>query len=256
MLKAINLRVENFYRNMKRIVILQVLVFVFSSAMSQVNNPYKQGVSALKNLEAIASVSPYEIGGMGFDDRYEGVRGSPRLFDTLFTSLLRLEGYELPIELKADIDVVNNRLLFIHPRSENLLSIPADMVDELRVTAGDRHLLFRSTAGMLFEKPFDGVRLCRVLLNEKIILIEIASKNFVEADYRRGYGPQRTYDEYEAVSKYYVMTDDGVFRQVTPSRKALTKIFPGREEIILAPENNRSQYSSDEEYLVSVIRKL
>ena len=120
---------------MKKLSLLSVFILIFvlnfNRVNSQVNNVYQKGLSAEQNLNAIRDLAPYSNGGVGFDTRYEGIKGSPRLFDTLLPSFLNVKGQDYYLQLRTDIDVVQNALLFLHPKTGKLLALPADMVNEV-----------------------------------------------------------------------------------------------------------------------------
>ena len=81
---------------MKKLAAFRSRFFVlcFNRVNSQVTSIYQKGLSAEQNLNAIRNITPYSIGGVGFDTRYEGIKGSPRLFDTLLPSFLNVKGQD------------------------------------------------------------------------------------------------------------------------------------------------------------------
>ena len=121
---------------MRRLLLFIAFILLINCGFSQVNNPYQSGLSADKNLNAILKLAPYSDGGVGFDSRYEGIKGSTRLFDKLLPSYLKIKGTDYYLQLETDIDIVKNYLLFLHPKSGALLSIPPDMVYEVVINNG------------------------------------------------------------------------------------------------------------------------
>jgi hypothetical protein len=237
----------------KGILFLVSVVFGTILVHGQNTGVYNTGYNAIKNLESIATIEPYSNGGMGFDNRYEGIKGTKEVFDTLYPAYLLLKGQDQWVSLKADMDVVDNRLLFLHPKTGDLLWIPAAMVKELVVTEKGKELHFRTTAGLKFEKKEEGEKFCQVLVAGPWCLIKVPYKQFIEANYKAPYSPQRTYDEYESREKYYVCGPDSLFRPVTPSRKALMKAFPSQKEAIISSGPDEKNAVSQEEYLVFVV---
>ncbi len=137
---------------MKWLAILSVMFFTITSGYSQKINVYQSGIVGQENLQAIASISPTSVGGMGFDNRYEGIKGSTRLFDTLLTSFLLVKGQEKYIQFNSDIDVVRNTLIFIHPNSGKLMELSSEIVDELIMNKAGMDMIFRTTKGLQFDK--------------------------------------------------------------------------------------------------------
>ena len=68
---------------MRKFSLFLILILSASVLSAQEVSIYQKGVTAQKNLDAIGNLNPYAPGGIGFDNRYQGVKGSPRLFDTL-----------------------------------------------------------------------------------------------------------------------------------------------------------------------------
>lgn len=242
---------------MRTVIFLLVAAFLGTClAQGQNTSVYSTGYAAIKNLESIANIEPYSNGGMGFDNRYEGIKGTKEVFDTLYPAYLLLEGQDQWVSLDANLDVVDDRLLFLHPKTGDLLWIPASMVKELVVNGKGKEMHFRTTAGLKFEKKEEGEKFCQVLVAGPWCLIKVPYKQFIEANYKAPYSPQRTYDEYEPGEKYYVCGPDSLFRQVNPARKSLLKTFPSQKAAIESCSESGKTPASAEEYLVCVVRKL
>ena len=88
-------------------LILTVLLMCSTGVSAQKSIGYHSGVTSEQNLRVVANISPYSSG-IGFDDRYQGVKGTPRLFDTLVASSLLIRGEEKYIRMESDLDVVRN----------------------------------------------------------------------------------------------------------------------------------------------------
>src|SRR5512138_3021907 len=136
---------------MKRFIIAGLFLFLFVNLYSQLTSPYQKGVTAERNLMTIAKVSPYSPGGVGFDTRYEGVKGSPRLFDKLQPALLLIKGDTNFFRINGDLDVYQNRFVFSHPKTGNLQSIPSDIVTEIIITVDGKDQLYKIANAYKFD---------------------------------------------------------------------------------------------------------
>jgi hypothetical protein len=239
---------------MKWFTILSILFLTITSGYSQKLNVYQSGIVGQENLQAIANISPTSVGGMGFDNRYEGIKGSTRLFDTLVTSYLLVRGQEKYIQFNSDIDVVRNTLIFIHPNSGKLMELSSEIVDELILHRDGRDMIFRTTKGLQFDKEIRDNRFFRVLLEEPHQFIMIPEKKFVEADYKAAYSADRRYDEYQSINKYFIKGSDNVFHQIQLNKKSLIKIFPDRKEMINDAFSGKSD-EEDEEKVITILRR-
>lgn len=217
---------------MYRLITLTALIFLFEGAFSQASTSQPRYLTSEENLQAIANLSPNSPGGYGFDNRYEGIRGTPRLMDTLLPSLVRLHGQDYNIQVLSDIDLVENALIYQNPKTKTLYTISADVISELTYNKEGQELIFNTTFGKNFDKEFREQKFYQVLKDGEFQFIKIPLKNFVEANYKGAYSADRRYDEYVNDTKYYLMGTDGIFHQVKLNKRSVSKLFPDKKKII------------------------
>jgi hypothetical protein len=238
-----------FNQNMRRLILFCFSLLTFLSGYSQQASAiYQRGLSAAENLKAIANLGPYSQGGIGFDTRYEGIKGSPRMLDTLLPSFLRLEGQDYYIELLADIDLVKNAVIYIHPKTKQMFSIPGDLISELIINNDGKELVFRTTKGKTFEKEMKEQKFYQVLKDGKYQFIKIPVKTFVQANYKGAYSADRRYDEYQPDARYYLMNADSIFCQIQLNKKSVSKIYPDKKELI--DQVAREEANTDKEAMI------
>ena len=215
---------------------------------------YQKGLTGEQNLQAIGNLAPYSAGGVGFDNRYEGVKGSSRLFEKLLPSFLKVKGQDYYLQLETDIDLATSTLIFIHPKTGKMLSLPAGMVTEVVIKSDGIEQIFRTTTGSDFEKGSEGQRFFQVLKDGKFQFIKVPSKKFIEADYKGVYTADRRYDEYETKYKYYIIGNDSAYHKITLNKKSLMKLFPDKKELINSIIG-QGPFTNDEEMVISVLEK-
>jgi hypothetical protein len=240
---------------MRRLLLFCLSVFIFLCGYAQQASViYQRGLSAAENLKAISNLGPYSQGGIGFDTRYEGIKGSPRMLDTLLPSFLKLGGQDYYIELMADIDLVNNTLIYIHPNTKKMFSVPPDIISELIINNDGKEMLFRTTTGKKFEKEMKDQKFYQVLKDGKYQFIKIPMKTFIEANYKGAYSSDRRYDEYQPDARYYLMGSDGIFYQVQLNKKSVSKIYPDKKDLI--GQLAREETNPDKEAMIlSILEK-
>lgn len=135
---------------MKKLIILLTISFIFLNCFPQTANTYQGGINGELNLQAIANLNTSSAGAVSFDTRYEGVKGTPRLFDTLLTSLMLVKGQDKYIQFNSDLNIAENSLLYTHPRTGVLMEVPSDVVTELIIRKEGRDLIYRTTSGVNF----------------------------------------------------------------------------------------------------------
>jgi len=237
---------------MKKLSLVVVIILIINNAYSQGNSLYQTGINAEQNLKAIGNLTPNSVGGVGFDTRYEGIKGSPRLFDTLLPSSIQVKGEDYIIQLQTDLDLVGNTLIFIHPETAKLYSIPSDIVKQVIISRDGKELVFRTTEGRNFEKKIKEQKFFQVLIEGPVQFIKMPIKDFIEASYKGAYSSDRRYDEYKLLYKYYIMSSDNIFRQTKLTKKSLIKLFPDRKELIIKTIESKT-YLNNEEMVLSLL---
>jgi hypothetical protein len=240
---------------MKKLSIILFLILITVKVYSQENKLYQTGLTAEQNLNAIGNLTPYTSGGMGFDSRYEGIKGSPRLFDTLMPSLLNLKGQDYYIKLATNIDLPTNSLIFMNPKNSKLFSIPSGIIKEVKINWKGKEMVFRTASGNKFVKDFKEHRFFQVLKEGQYQFIKIPIKKLIEADYKAVYGTDRRYDEYTTYYKYYIIDADSTFHQIQLTRKSLIKMFPDKKELINNAFEAKS-YDNNEDMVINFLNKL
>ena len=240
---------------MKKLTLFLVSTLVLNNLFSQNKSIYQQGISAQENLNAIINLAPYSEGAVGFDTRYEGVKGSVRLFDRLLPSYLKVKGQDYYVELETDIDVVNNTLLFVHPKTGKLLAIPSDIIIELVVKNEGNEMIFRTANALAYKSDIREQKFYQVLADSPFLFIKVPEKKFIEASYKGAYSANRPYDEYETRYKYYLSSNDNILHKIQLNKNSLLKLFPDKKEKIKEVLKTGS-YTNDEEMVLSVLKKL
>jgi hypothetical protein len=239
---------------MRIFLLISFFILLRNGAYPQASTVYQRGLSAEENLKAITALGPYNPGGIGFDNRYEGVKGSPRMLDTLLPSFLRLNGQDYYIDLKSDIDLVNNAMIYMNPASKKLLTVPIDFISELVIKKNGKELLFLTTYGKAFEKEIKPQRFYQVLYSGQYQFIKVPVKIFVQADYKGAYSTDRRYDEYQSKDRYYLIGSDGIFHQIQLNKKSVSKLYPDKKDLVDKSENEES-FPGKEEMIISILSK-
>lgn len=235
---------------MKKICCLFIaLILLTVNSGGQDKRGIKVGMTSEQNLQALTNPSLYSTTA-GFDERYAGVRGSPRMLDTLLPSTVKLKGEESRFEVKTDIDVVRNTLLFVLPASGDLLEVASSWIEELIIHAGERDLLFRTTEGLRFDRELKGIKFYQVLSEGPPMFIKIPGREFLEASYTGLYSPDKRYDEYVPDDRYYIMGSDSILQRVQLTRKSLSRLFPSQSKLINSSFSEKSGEDPEQQVLM------
>ena len=240
---------------MKRVLFIIFLLLILSKVYPQANVVPPAGILTEANLKAIGNITPYSTGGVGFDTRYEGIKGSPRLFDKLLPSLLKVKGQSSILELESNLDLMGNSLLFNYPKTSKLVSIPSEIVNEVRIKSEGKELVFRVTREKDFEREIKDGKFYQVLKEGPYEFIKLPIKRFIPADYKKAYSPDRRYDEYTTDYWYYLMGSDSIFHQIKLTKRSLMKFFPDKKETIGRTIDEKS-YANDEEMVMDILNQV
>ena len=239
---------------MKRLAFIAFLMLIYSSLEAQVAVGLQKYLSSEDNLQAIATLGPYSTGGMGFDNRYEGIKGTPRLLDTLMPAALRIVKQSYYITMDADLDLVENNLIYRHPVNRKMFSVPLDAIDEVIININGEEVLFRGTSGLAFEKELKKHKFYQVLKEGSYRLIKVPDKQFIAADYKNAYSADRRYDEYVLMNKYYLKGPDSTYHQIQLSKKSVLKVYPGKKDLA-GRKDDENSFADKEEMIVAFLDK-
>lgn len=241
---------------MKQFPILLVLLLLPPVSFAQEKNILRTGVTAEQNLAAIGNISPGMVGGYGIDERYAGTKGSPMLYDDLRQAFMRIEGQDIYITVDANIDLIRNLLIFVHPSTKRTMSLPPEAIVEVLFETGEGEQVFRNTSGMVFGNQIKGLRFCQILFEEgEHLFIKIPVRTFREADYRNAYSPDRRYDEFEASARYYINDRKGRLTQITLTERSLIKLFPEKKAVIKRIVSSHN-FRTEEEMVIEVLKQI
>lgn len=230
-----------------------IIILIAAILNGQERNTYQTGITADENLKAISNLSALSIGGIGFDTRYKGVKGSPMLFDTLLISYLKISKQEKYIEVPSNIDLVTNSVICMHPKTKQIISIPGSKINELIISDGNNDMIFRTMSNEFLNKKSGEHIFYEVLNDDQYKLIKVPSKDFIEANYKQAYSPGRGYDEFVTTYKYFIMSPDGQINQCQLSEKSIIKLFPEKKELI--KNMTKEKTFADKEALVIEVLK-
>lgn len=200
------------------------------------------------NFQQTLNVTPFTAGARGFDNRYEGIKGSPYVFaDWRRGDIIVAEKDTTLEDLFLNLNTLNQTVI-LQMSANSIASAPATSVREVIVEdAGPR--LFRVYDRAVIEgggeaKP----KFYEVLHEDDRVFLKAHDKLFLEADYKGAYSANQTADEFFDEPKYYLQVGDGTFQQVKLRPKQLEKMLPSQKKEIkrLAKEQGLTLYEEEE----------
>jgi hypothetical protein len=209
----------------KPVLLLLCILPAIASAQNE-----KSMVSSEENLRNI-SRSAGMVMTTNMDELYEGIKGTPYLFDTWKQGNIFLKDSSLIRDINIKYNIYTDDVLYLNSKSGDSLIIDRRLIDafEIQGDSSVNLLLFRDIS--LKPGSKDKSTFTRVLYNGKTKLLIKYIKVFIMADYKGAYTAGRRYDEYTDNSQYYIMKDNKLNR-IKLNKKAIIKVLADRENEI------------------------
>lgn len=241
---------------MKKVIILLVVICIIPGLFAQTEET-KIGTYERSSLNAadVANLNAVNPSAVGFDDRYEGVKGTPLLYDDWMVGDLYLFNKTLIKSLKLNLNVYEQSLYYLSTDNEQTLAVPNNKIQEIHVFVDGNTSIFRKFSPDQFEKKTDPDQFFEVLASGKYTFLKLSKKLFKEADYKGAYSADRRYDEFVSSTSYYLTNQEGIFIKLKPSIKSLGKLFPDQKDQIKEIAKN-SGLSEGEELVIAVLKEL
>lgn len=181
-------------------------------------------------LEQIGNLSPFSPGILGFDNRYEGVKGSPYLFDTWTSGRIKFTQKDsLSLPLIFNVDLLEN-LVFVRLKGDLMGTVATAQVEMMEVKATDKMLRqwvvkqerevegSKSNKHTFYEVLYAG---------KSLQLLKKMEKQFRKADYKQAYGTDTRYDEFISETHYWLKQGDAPYQKIKLNQKSFEKGLPG-----------------------------
>lgn len=184
-----------------------------------------QGIDPEQNLRALGNLTPLSSGALGFDNRYQGVKGSPFLFSDFESGTIQFTKQDtFSTPFKLNVDLIKNTLL-VQLNNGSLGEISANNVKALQFKT-----LPNQPAKwiVLSEKEVEGINSVRLkfygnLYNGQYRLFKSITKTFKKANYQGAYNAGNTYDEFLTEENYWLSAPGKPFEKVKLKKKDIEK---------------------------------
>ncbi len=187
----------------------------------------KSMVSTEENLWNI-SRSAGVVMTTNMDELYEGIKGTPYLFDTWREGNIILKDSSLIKDINIKYNIYTDDVLYLNSKSGDSLIIDRHRIDAFEIKGDSSADLLLFSDIRLKPGSKDKSTFARVLYNGETKLLIKYIKVFIKADYKGAYTAGRRYDEYTDNSQYYIMKDNELNR-IKLNKKAITKVLADRE---------------------------
>ena len=211
---------------MKAIII--TLGFIVSITCSAQNISVPQGYEAKENLRELGYMD-----GTGnvrtFDNRYEGVKGTPYVFEEFHPGEVYLKTKNKVAVQDLNYNCFENELVYLDPATKVIRVMNRFQVDLFTMRDGDRVLTFVPVKlGEDEETIF-----AEVLYNKGSIVYKVYGKEWLKANYEGGYSADRRYDQFvDKYDLYFMKKGGNMLYKAKKSKKQVIAAFPDHEKEI------------------------
>ena len=178
------------------------------------------------NLDVISNLSAGSVGGIGYDLRYEGVKGTPYLLDDWAPAIIKIDGKYFEDEKVVYIVNLEKNMIVAKFNDQLFNSFPITAFEEIHFKKGGNVTPFTimpiPNPGK-YEQP---VKVFEILHNGEYKFLKQHQKLFKKADYQGAYSSDVRYDEYRLENQYYIQDPAGTLHKIRLKKKAITKALP------------------------------
>jgi len=213
------------------------------SCLGQNNVVIPQDYDAWQNLRELSSADVYNVV-RTFDTRYEGVKGSPNVFENWNPGEVYMKNRgRIGIE-QMNYNSFQNEIVYQDPETYQHMTLDKYLVDFFRIFKEDT-LLFVSVTFPGETEPI----FAQVLYNKESQVYKVHRKEYLQANYGGGYSADRRYDEF--VSKYDLFfrkqNEDVLYKANRPARRIRKAFDTHSSEIASFIKSNDLKFKTEED---------
>lgn len=211
-----------------------LLIIVLPTVYAQVKNtPERQQI-----LDEVGK-SNNQSAVQTFDDRYEGVRGTPFLSDRWASGTVMLRTGKVHDKVQLKYDVYQDELVVKHPYDRAVTpdkrTITRFTLDSAQ-TGDSLHFVFVDY--LPNSRSFPTNRFAQVLYgsftdSNTSTLLATHTKKLIKADYQGAYSADRRYDAFGPVmTSYYLIKPNGQTERFKPTKRAVRRLLKDKRKAI------------------------
>lgn len=235
------------------LTVIFVCSFLFINGQTRsYTNEAEQNIRAMTNLVN----GP---GAMGFDERYEGSKGTPYLFDQWQTARAKMYGLDtFSAEIKMNVDLIRQLMTMqLRDGTTGYIS-PFNIKNIIIEEAGGNSshwvvLPEHKVEGSDNEQP----KFYKVLhQGDDYTLLKETKKLLIKATFKQPYSVSRNYDEFVTEYHYWLKEGDAPFKKVTLRKKILEKALSEKETSVHQITKNQNIDVREEAGIVRLLEFL
>ncbi|MBN2697693.1 MAG: hypothetical protein JXR52_02620 [Bacteroidales bacterium] len=184
-----------------------------------------------------------------FDNRYEGVKGTPFIFEEWHPGEVYLSDKKKVFFNDINYNAFENEIVYMEVGSNRARVMNKYIVDLFRLFGKDTLTFVPLQLPGGKDKIF-----ANVLYNRNSVVYKVFKKEFIKANYEGGYSADRRYDEFvDKVDLFFRKYDDDILYKVRRSKKYMISAFPEQSREITKFIKSNNLKFKDEQDIVALM---
>ena len=220
--------------------------------LSHAQTKHQSLVASEENLLRVSKLSG-TVYTTKMDELYEGVRGTPYLYDEWKLGNVYLTDNKLIKSVNIKYNIYTDELLYLNSSSGDSLIINRSMIDKFEIIDDLSDDLIVMEVMNLKPGNREKKTYVRVIYDGKSKFILKYVKTLINAFYEGAYAAGNKYDEYTDKYQYYLLTDENIITKIKLNKKSVIKVLSDRERKIKAFVNEQGLTLDNEDDVVRVL---
>ena len=223
------------------------------SLMVSLNVSFAQtlkGQDSYENFQDIAQTGNRDAIRL-FDERYEGVKGSPYIFDDWESG--KIYSKKGPYDyVKLNYDAYNNE---IHIKTNRgIIFLDNSKVDSFKVKMEKGDVIYLNTLSVCKNCEIgDQFFVMEIARSNNSLLVERKDVDFLKADYKGAFSSGRTFDEYYSENSFYLISPDKIIK--ANNTKSIAEFFGIDKKELKKFINEKGLDTDNKEHLELILNK-
>ena len=203
---------------------------------------FAQTVAAVKpNTKFVLTEAELQdIGGFGadgkvaarsFDNRYEGIKGSPLWYDLGFErALVKFRDKVELVDIDANLDLENHQIYLRLDKDGQIFKMKASKIEYVQFEDGSHP--FYSIRNKEMAWAGQSYAFAQLIHQGKYSLVKATNKVFQKADFTDAYSTGTTFDEYQTKESYWFSFNGRSYSKIKLGKKGLQKALSKKAKLI------------------------
>jgi len=186
-----------------------------------------------------------------YNDSYEGVKGTPFVFEEWLKGIVLLKDSTLFKGLSLKYDAYNDELVILNTKNNTPMVMDKTPISAFTLATSEL------TPSMLFVKvPYDEKNFFMQLIYEgkRIDFLKQYKKRLRKADYEGPYNAGIPYDEFIEGNNYFLRFPTGKMEKTKLNRRSIIKSFPNKQQELKSFAKKNNMNLDNEQDVIKLIK--